>query len=210
MSNPESVAAALADAHAGSTQGLADGHRLVDYAESSRAGDWSLRSALVRFAQPEPTRAGAVLELVRRTDGALKPHRRRLEGKGAPSHPGLGPQLLTQDGDPVVLGDDAGRVVDVPASDLARACLRLPDGDAVVAAYVEAVGDDATFAAIPLLVVALELDAIAEALVPWAQTHDGPPPVAVVDERAAAAFARLAELGVPRETGGRPPARNRG
>jgi len=56
--NPEAVAAALLDAHAGSTVGLSDGQRLVDYAESSRDGDWTLRSALVRFAQPEPTRAG--------------------------------------------------------------------------------------------------------------------------------------------------------
>lgn len=45
---------------------------LVGFADAPRDQDWSLRSALVRFAQPEPTRAGAVLELVRRTDGALK------------------------------------------------------------------------------------------------------------------------------------------
>ena len=42
------------------------------YADVARDGDWTLRSALVRFAQPEPVRAGVVLELVRRTDGALK------------------------------------------------------------------------------------------------------------------------------------------
>lgn len=53
--------------------------RLVDYAESPRVDDWTLRSALVRLAQPEPVRAGAVLELIRRTDAALAPHRRRLE-----------------------------------------------------------------------------------------------------------------------------------
>ena len=46
---------------------------LIDYAERGRTGDWTLRSALVRYAQPEPARAGAVLELVRRTDAALKP-----------------------------------------------------------------------------------------------------------------------------------------
>jgi len=37
-----------------------------------RRDDWTLRAAIVRFAQPEPVRAGAVLELVRRTDGALR------------------------------------------------------------------------------------------------------------------------------------------
>lgn len=47
--------------------------RLVDYAEVARDDDWSLRSALVRYAQVAPVRASAVLELVRRTDGALKP-----------------------------------------------------------------------------------------------------------------------------------------
>ncbi len=204
---PEAMAAALVEAHDGPVDGLPEGRRLVDYAESSRDGDWSLRSALVRFAQPEPTRAGAVLELIRRTDAALKPHRRRLEAAAAPTHPDLGPDLFA---DGTALRPDAERVVDAPASDLARARVRLPDGEALVAAYVERRGEDPTDEAVPLLVVALELDAIADALVPWALTHAGPPPVDVVDQRAAAAFAHLAELGVPRETGGRPPARNRG
>lgn len=53
--------------------------RLVDFAECPRAGDWTLRSALVRYAQRSPVAASAVLELVRRTDGALQPHRRALE-----------------------------------------------------------------------------------------------------------------------------------
>jgi len=202
--SPEAVAAALVQAHAEPTAGLPDGRRLVDHAESSRTGDWSLRSALVRFAQPEPTRAGAVLELIRRTDGALKPHRRRLEAAAAPTHPGLAPDLFEDDDGALVVRADAERSLDAPASDLARAAVRLPDGDAVVAAYVDAAGEDPTFDTIPLLVVALELDAIADALVAWACVHDGPPPVDVVDERAAAAFRRLADLDVPRETGGRP------
>lgn len=50
---------------------------VLDYGESPREGGWSLRSALVRYAQPEPLRASAVLELVRRTDGALHPFRTR-------------------------------------------------------------------------------------------------------------------------------------
>lgn len=209
MPSPEAVAAALARAHAEPATGLPDGHRLVDYAESSRTGDWSLRSALVRFAQPEPTRAGAVLELIRRTDGALKPHRRRLEAAAAPTHPGLAPDLFEDDGGQLAVRGDAERVLDAPAADLARAVLRLPDGDSVVAAYADASGEDPTFDAVPLLVVALELDAVADQLVAWACVHDGPPPVDVVDERAAAAFSRLAALDVPRETGGRPPARGR-
>lgn len=63
-----------------------DTARLVDYAESPRVDDWTLRSALVRLAQPEPVRAGAVLELIRRTDAALAPHRRRLERDEVTAH----------------------------------------------------------------------------------------------------------------------------
>ena len=58
-------------------------HLLIDYAEAERAGGWSLRSALVRYAQPEPVRAGAVLELIRRLDAALAPHRSKIEKPGA-------------------------------------------------------------------------------------------------------------------------------
>lgn len=45
--------------------------RLVTYAERARTDDWTLRSALVRYAQVAPERASIVLELIRRTDGAL-------------------------------------------------------------------------------------------------------------------------------------------
>jgi hypothetical protein len=44
---------------------------LVDFAERSRVDDWSLRSALVRYAQPEPQRVNDILDLVRRIDVAL-------------------------------------------------------------------------------------------------------------------------------------------
>lgn len=55
---------------------------LVDYAERSRDGDWSLRSALVRYAQPEPQRVSQVLELVRRLDFALHQHTKLLVKEG--------------------------------------------------------------------------------------------------------------------------------
>lgn len=47
---------------------------LVEFAERVRDGGWSLRAALVRYAQLAPERASAILELIRRTDGALKPY----------------------------------------------------------------------------------------------------------------------------------------
>lgn len=56
--------------------------RLVDYAERPRAGDWSLRSALVRYAQGQPQRVSEVLDLVRRIEFALHPHARRLVTDG--------------------------------------------------------------------------------------------------------------------------------
>lgn len=56
--------------------------RLVDVAERSRAGDWSLRSALVRYAQPQPVRVSQVVELVRRIEVALHPHAKRLADDG--------------------------------------------------------------------------------------------------------------------------------
>ncbi|HET9730530.1 MAG TPA: hypothetical protein VFR41_13950 [Acidimicrobiia bacterium] len=48
--------------------------RLVDFAERPRVEDWSLRAALVRYAQPEAQRASNVLEVLRRVDHALATH----------------------------------------------------------------------------------------------------------------------------------------
>jgi hypothetical protein len=56
--------------------------RVVDFAERSRVGDWSLRSALVRYAQGQPERVSRVLESVRRLDAALHPYARELEKRG--------------------------------------------------------------------------------------------------------------------------------
>ena len=56
--------------------------RLVDFAERPRTHDWSLRAALVRYAQPQPVRVGALVELIRRIEFALRPHAKRLEREG--------------------------------------------------------------------------------------------------------------------------------
>ena len=47
---------------------------LLDFAERVHDNGWSLRAALVRYAQLAPERASALFELIRRTDGALKPY----------------------------------------------------------------------------------------------------------------------------------------
>ena len=56
--------------------------RLVDVAECSRVDDWSLRSALVRYAQPQPGRSSTVLALVRRIEAVLHPQAKLLRTEG--------------------------------------------------------------------------------------------------------------------------------
>lgn len=57
--------------------------RLVDFAERPRAQDWSLRAALVRYAQPQPQRVEALLEVIRRIDFALARNNKTFEREGA-------------------------------------------------------------------------------------------------------------------------------
>ncbi len=54
----------------------------MDFAERPRTHDWSLRSALVRYAQPQPERVNRVLDLVRRLDWALKQQSKLIEREG--------------------------------------------------------------------------------------------------------------------------------
>ena len=56
---------------------------LVDFAERPRAADWSLRAALVRYAQAQPRRVSDLLEQVRRVEGVFHGHRKLLEQHGA-------------------------------------------------------------------------------------------------------------------------------
>jgi hypothetical protein len=44
---------------------------VLDLAERARIGDWSLRSALTRYAQPEPLQVGELLDLYRRIEVVL-------------------------------------------------------------------------------------------------------------------------------------------
>ncbi len=197
------LAGALATRHAGAP--AHDGPRVAGYAESGRTDDWSLRSALVRFAQPEPVRAGAVLELVRRTDGALHPHLRLLESTEVATDPALSAARLADD-----VRDGLTR--DARAVDLARVLDRFDDGEEIVARYaeIEGVGDE-ELGLVPVLRVALVLDDLGDTLTTWAAhcSSGGPeaPPVDVVDAACARAFEWLAAAGVPRETG--PPPRGR-
>lgn len=195
-----SAAGALAELH---RNGHApDGPRLVDYAESPRVGDWTLRSALVRFGQPEPVRSSAVLELVRRTDGALRPHSRLLASTTTATVPHLDADSFTVLGGATVVRTDLPLVADARTADLARVWERWPDErDRVVEAYraVQPIGDD-ELRLVPLLAVALELDRLADVLARWAMDIRAPLPIDAVDAVAADAFTRLEAMDVPRET----------
>jgi hypothetical protein len=57
--------------------------RLIDFAERPRTDDWSLRAALVRYAQPQPQRVNDVLDLVRRVEWALGRHAALVAREGA-------------------------------------------------------------------------------------------------------------------------------
>jgi hypothetical protein len=114
--------------------------RLVDVAERPRVDDWSLRAALVRYAQPQPARVSAVLECVRRLDFALKPHTTRMEKQG----PDVWAALQSGDTDDPAVGllqvatalDALGDVVAAWAADRSRP---RPD-DEVDAAVAEVAG----------------------------------------------------------------------
>ena len=181
-----------------------DGIRLVDYAESPRVDDWSLRGALVRFAQPEPGRASALLELVRRTDGAIKPFTRGLERGLGPTDPQLSTESFSAGG---FRPSPAARV-DVRAADLARLAVDAPDDlDMVIAAYEEVSPlRDEERSALPLLAVAVELDRLGDILAAWAADRRTSRPDAEVDDVSRRAFVALEALGVAREN--RPPRRS--
>jgi hypothetical protein len=57
--------------------------RLLAYAERPRVDDWSLRSALTRYGQPQPLRASRLTEIMRRLDRGLSMHAAEIEGDGA-------------------------------------------------------------------------------------------------------------------------------
>jgi hypothetical protein len=171
---------------------------LLNYAESPRAGDWTMRSALVRFAQPEPVRAATLLALVRRLDAVLHHVARRLERRTVVCDRELGPEATA---------DPVAPYPDTRGADLARLARLDPDGFPVMLAAYTADGelDHEEQVALPLLGVALELDDLAEVLASWAVDASDPPPTTAVDETCARVKALLDELGVPMETG--PPRR---
>ena len=189
---------------------------MLQVAESPRVDDWTLRSALVRFAQAQPELASAILESVRRTQAALDPFVRALLRHGVT----VDRRLAVDPGGG--LAPMADPVADVRIADLARLVRDQRNGDRVVEAYESAVEssgseplDAAEREALPLVVVLVDLDELAGILAGWASSMaPAEPPVADADRLGRLAFERLGALGVARETrerppGRRPPARSR-
>lgn len=210
MDSSEAIGALLAARHRRETE--TDPQRsLLDFPESPRVGDWTLRSALVRLAQPEPVRAGATLELIRRCDGALRHLRRALERHAVVTDRSLSSASIRRaDGRGSgsmggwTLDDPVVPVADVRVADLARLALDDPTGfPAVLDAYTATIElDEAEREAIGLVEAALELDRLADELAGWARSGPADPPVELVDATCDRVFARLEALGVAREPEG--------
>lgn len=180
---------------------------LLNYAESAHDGDWTLRSALVRLAQPDPARVGALLEVMRRLDGPLHHVARTLERHTVVADAVLDPAAVE--------GPVQQPVADVRTADLARLVAAGFDPDGVIRGYDAEVGPDLgplgneERLAVPLLALAVDLDRLAAALTAWASSGPADPPVEVLDATRARVLARLDELGVPVETGPPPGAGRR-
>ncbi len=210
MSRARRVGRLLAERHAANpAEPTLSG--LLDYEERPRTGDWGLRSALVRYAQPEPARAGELLQLVRRLNATLHTARRVLEPTTVKCDHALTlVGAVESDDGPLV--DPVAPYADIRIADLARLARDAPDDfDAVVDGYAEqAPLDEAESRALPLAMVALEFDVLADTLVAWALTAPATPPNEAVDATIAVVADRLDELGVPEETGPPPRGRSRG
>ncbi|MEM7341097.1 MAG: hypothetical protein AAF467_20740 [Actinomycetota bacterium] len=204
-----SLATALAERH--SQPGPADdGLRLSAYAEWPRHDDWTLRSALVRLAQPEPLLSGALLESARRLDAALHPLSRTLERHLVVCDRAL--SAATFDPTSVEAATAALPYVDTRAADLARLSTHAGvDGPELAAAYHDLDPlDDEEHEAVGLLAVAVGFDRLSDELTAWAAADPRPePPITSVDATIRRVVGQLDTMGIPHEADRRPPPRRR-
>lgn len=193
MEQARSAGQRLADRHRAHPAGPDPIRSLLNYAESPRTGDWTLRSALVRLAQAEPQLVADLLQRVRRLDAVLHHVARPLE-----RHTVVCDRAISVD----TLSDGAvDPYPDTRMADVARLAARAGDaGDVVIESYVEASDLEAEeVSALPLLGVAWWFDQLAEELVAWAQRAPAPAPIEAVTATITAAQQRMDDLGVPVE-----------
>ncbi len=170
---------------------------LLNYGEAPHQGDWTLRSALVRLAQPDPVRVGSVIEAMRRLDAAIGHASRVLSRHGVTCDRSLTPQGLAKPpGEPYA---------DARTADLARLVAAGVNEAGLLAGYEERRSlEHEERLAVPLLAVAVDLERLAGEVAAWAETGPADPPLEAVDRVRLGVAARLDELGVPAETR-RPP-----
>lgn len=183
----------LAGRHAEGVEPDPDGS-LLNYGERPHEGDWTLRSALVRLAQPQPSAVGSLLELMRRLDGPLHHVSRILH-----EHTVTCDRLLSVDR---LSGPPSDPYPDTRSADLARLVEAGLSSADLLAGYQElAPLENEERMAVPLLAVALQFDGLASDLTAWALVGPANPPMDAVDRVLGDVAARLDELGVPVETG---------
>jgi hypothetical protein len=197
-------------AAAAPTPPLDEVRSLLNYAEAPHDNDWTLRSALVRLAQRDPARVGALLQVSRRLDAPLHHVARALRAEPAICDEAMAAPSWDPD---TVLGDAPAKPYpDVRIADLARAVAAGNDIDAVLAGYREStpLGREEELA-VPLLAEAARFDLLARGLARWASSDLADPPLDAIDRVTTEVAGRLDELGIPEETGPPPRgARSRG
>jgi hypothetical protein len=198
VTSPRSLGAQLAERHGSPVEVHLD-QSLLNYAELPRTGDWTLRSALVRLAQPRPELAAAVLESMRRCDRALSDSARVLLSRGVTTD-----RALCRGGGAPTVGSIVDPAPDARVVDLARMArgLGARDFDDALDEYRSILDLDAVeVEALPLLAVVLDLDELADVLADWAVQRPLDVPVAIVAECAESTARALDALEVPRESG---------
>ena len=86
--------------------------QLLDFAERPHTENWSLRAALVRYAQPQPQRVNDLLDLVRRIQAALGEQSATLQRDGEEIWDALEHDTRPPDVAPLVELLDAAREID--------------------------------------------------------------------------------------------------
>ncbi len=226
----------MAERHSIQVPPAVEGQSLGELSERSRRSGWTLRSALVRYAQPEPLRAAAVMELVRRAEGAVRSTGDALSAHPVAALPGLSPAAVESDGgdwslpiappthtearivevarmigpdlpDLLTAGPDPGPTKG-PDLDPGPMPDRL-DRDDVVEGYgsVTPLDPDERHL-LPILEAVLGLDRLGDELADWALVAPTPAPVDRWDLICRHLDRRFDELGVVRESG--PPGPGRG
>ena len=177
---------------------------LLNYAEVPHQGDWTLRSALVRLAQPHPAQVGALLQAMRRLDAPLHHVARALQRHPAWCDPTLGLPETPSAAATVIDGPAEEPEPDVRLADLARLAAAGYDVDALAAGYGAVTPlDQEERLALPLLALAAGFARLATDLARWADAGPDDPPLDRVVDWTDTLLAQLDRLGVPEE--GPPP-----